>query len=140
MPYERLTSIRQCRILSIVHTVVETPTYLNQAKRAGVSAEELDAIAMHIAANPACGDLIPGTGGARKVRFAPSGRGKRGGYRVIHFFAADDVPLFLLAIISKGQRADLTQGEKNELRKILGGLADEYRAAIRKRSTTPRRP
>jgi hypothetical protein len=139
MPYEQLTFIRQCRILPLVHTVVETPTYLTQAKRAGVSAEELNAIAMHIAADPACGDLIPGTGGARKVRFAPSGRGKRDGYRVIHFFAADDVPVFLLAIISKGQRADLTQSEKNELRKILGSLADDYRNALRERATTPRR-
>jgi hypothetical protein len=122
-----------------VHTVVETPTYLNQAKRAGVSADELDAIAMYIAEHPVCGDLIPGTGGARKVRFAPEGRGKRGGYRIVHFFAADDVPVFLLAILSKGQRADLTQGERNGLRRILGSLADEYRTASKMKRTTPRR-
>lgn len=114
-----------------MHTVVETPTYLNQAKRAGVSADELEAIAGYIAANPNCGDLIPGTGGTRKVRFASSGRGKRGGYRVIHFFAAGDVPIFLLALVAKGQRADLTQQERNDLRKILGGLADDYRKAMR---------
>ena len=134
-----LTYLRQCRIVLPVHTVVETPTYLNQAKRAGVSADELDAMAMYIAGNPVCGDLIPGTGGARKVRFAPAGRGKRGGYRIIHFFAADDVPIFLLAIISKGQRADLAQSEKNDLRRILGSLADEYRMASKAKMTTPRR-
>jgi hypothetical protein len=139
MPYQLLIFIRHCRILAAVYTVVETPTYLNQAKRAGVSDEELNAIAMHIAADPACGDLIPGTGGARKVRFAATGRGKRGGYRIIHFFAADDVPVFLLAILSKGQRADLTQGEKNDLRKILGGLADDYRSAVRENAKRPRR-
>lgn len=122
-----------------MHTVVETPTYLAQAKRAGVSAEELDAIAAYIAGNPTCGDLVPGTGGARKVRIAPSRRGKRGGYRVIHFFAAGDVPIFLLAIISKGQRADLTQGERNDLRRLLGGLAEDYRSAVRTSMTTPRR-
>lgn len=68
------------------------------------------------------------------------GRGKRGGYRIIHFFAADDVPVFLLAILSKGQRADLAQAEKNDLRKILSGLADDYRATVRENIKRPRRP
>lgn len=50
---------------------------------------------------------------------------------MIHFFAAGDVPIFLLALVAKGQRADLTQQERNDLRKILGGLADDYRKAMR---------
>jgi len=59
------------------------------------------------------------------------GKGKSGGYRVITYFAADDVPVFLLALVSKGQRADLSQAERNALRDILGTLADIYRAGVR---------
>lgn len=50
---------------------------------------------------------------------------------MIHLFAADDVPVFLLALIAKGQRSDLTQQERNDFRKILGGLADDYRRTMR---------
>jgi hypothetical protein len=60
------------------------------------------------------------------VRIAGRGKGKSGGYRVITFYAADDVPVFLLALVSKGQRVDISQAERNELRRILETLADAY--------------
>jgi hypothetical protein len=62
-------------------TVVETPLYLRDAKAAGRTHEQRDAIVDFIAGRPSAGVEIPGTGGARKVRFAGRGRGKRGGYR-----------------------------------------------------------
>ena len=77
--------------------------------------------------------MIPGTGGARKIRFGGKGKGKSGGYRVITYYAAEDVPVFLLALVSKGQRADISQADRNALRQILGTLADEYRAGVRAR-------
>ena len=86
---------------------------------------------MFLAANPMAGDLMPGTGGARKVRFAGRGKGKSGGYRTISFYAAPDVPVFLLALINKGERADLSMAERNALHKELSGLADDYRAAVK---------
>jgi hypothetical protein len=82
-----------------------------------------------IAANPIAGDLTPGSGGARKIRFPGRGKGKSGGYRVITYYADHDIPVFLLALVSKGQRADLSQTEKNALRVELRGIADDYRAA-----------
>ena len=87
-----------------VHGVIETQFYLADAKSAGVSDEERVAIVAAIAADPEAGDVIPGTGGARKVRVAGKGKGKSGGYRVITYFAAPDVPVFLLRLVSKGQR------------------------------------
>jgi mRNA-degrading endonuclease RelE of RelBE toxin-antitoxin system len=63
-----------------------------------------------------CFGLIPGTGGARKVRFGGRGKGKSGGYRVITYYAAEDVPVFLLALVDKGQRADISQADRNALR------------------------
>ena len=111
-----------------MHAVVETPTYLTDAKAAGVSDEERAAIVLAVASDPTAGDVIPGTGGVRKVRIA--GKGKSGGYRVISYYAAPDVPVFLLALVSKGQRADISQAERNALRTIVITLADLYRQGI----------
>jgi len=72
-----------------MQAVVETPDYLNDAKALGLTEAERDSIVSWIASNPEAGDIIAGTGGARKVRFAGKGKGKSGGYRVITFFTVD---------------------------------------------------
>jgi hypothetical protein len=54
-------------------------------------------------------DVITGTAGARKRRFAGRGKGKSGGYRVVSYYADNDVPVLLLALVDKGERADLSQ-------------------------------
>lgn len=59
-----------------MHTVVETPTYLAAAKKAGVSDAGRDIIIAHVAANPEDGDIIEGGGGVRKVRIARENAGK----------------------------------------------------------------
>ncbi|WP_046863591.1 type II toxin-antitoxin system RelE/ParE family toxin [Microvirga massiliensis] len=114
-----------------MHTVIQTPTFLADAKAAGLDDGEIAGIAAIIGANPLAGDIIPGTGGARKVRIGGKGRGKSGGYRVITYYAAKDVPVFLLALVDKGQRADISQADRNALRQILGTLADDYRKGVR---------
>ena len=73
------------------------------------------------------------TGGARKVRFAGRGKGKSGGYRVVTYFAGEDIPVFLLALFSKGERENLSKAERNALRKELAGIAADYRALVRAR-------
>jgi hypothetical protein len=100
-----------------VHTVVETPEFLSAARNAGMTDTERQSAVDLIAANPDAGQIIPGTGGCRKVRVAREGGGKSGGYRVVTYYARTDLPVFLLTVISKGQRANLTERQKNELRK-----------------------
>lgn len=117
-----------------MQAVIETRGYLRDAASAGVSSDERDRIVDFIATNPRSGELIVGTGGARKVRFAGHGRGKSGGYRVITFFSGVDVPVFLLSLFSKGDRVDLSQAERNGMRRELAGLIDDYRAGRRKRT------
>lgn len=73
---------------------------------------EREAAVSLIAASPEAGDLIEGSGGARKVRVAREGKGKSGGYRVITYYLDKGTPVFLLTVISKGQRADLTGGQR----------------------------
>jgi hypothetical protein len=109
---------------------METDSFAGDVKRLGLSDDERHRITLIIANDPMAGELMPGTGGARKLRIAKEGKGKRGGYRVVTYFAADDVPVFLLAIFDKGEKIDLTQAEKNELRKELSGVADDYRQSM----------
>jgi hypothetical protein len=115
-----------------MHSVIETPDFAADAKEAGISEGEKINIITELGNNPQTGDLIPGTGGARKVRFGGRGKGKSGGYRVITFYAGTDVPLFLLNVFSKGDRIDLSQVERNKLRKELAGLAEDYRDGVRR--------
>jgi hypothetical protein len=113
-----------------MQTVIETELFLRDAKSAGLSDEERDAIVNFVAANPDAGNEIRGTGGARKLRFAGKGKGKSGGYRVITFYSGDDIPVFLLNIFAKNEKIDLSQAERNELKTVLTTLADTYRRRI----------
>jgi hypothetical protein len=114
-----------------MHGVIETPTFLKDAADAGMPEEERLAIVNSIALDPRQGDLMVGTGGVRKVRFAGRGKGKSGGFRIVTYFAAADVPVLLLAVIDKGERANLSKAERNALKIELQGFADDYRASVR---------
>ncbi len=116
-----------------MHTVIETPAYLASAKDEAVTEAERREIVTFLAQTPTAGVLIPGSGGARKLRFAARGRGKRGGYRIITFYAGQDIPVFLLDIYSKDTQATLSQAELNELRTLLTDLPTVWRAARTKR-------
>jgi hypothetical protein len=122
-----------------MQAVIETPSYLADCRKAALSDEEMSKIVGTISADPSAGELIPGTGGARKLRFPGRGKGKSGGYRTVSFFGGEDVPVLLLALISKGERADLSQAERNDLRKELASYAADYRATVRKRMLASRR-
>ena len=113
--------------------VIETPDYLADAEDAGLSRAEREGIVVFLSKSPKAGDLIPGSGGARKVRFAGRGKGKSGGYRVITYFGGDDIPVFLLNIFAKGDRVNLSKAEVNELRQELHGLAEDYRKGVKRR-------
>ena len=110
-----------------MQTVVETEFYLRDARATGLSDDERKRIVDIIAANPDAGHEIPGTGGARKVRFAGKGKGKSGGYRVITFYSGKDIPVFLLNVFAKNEKTDLSQAERNQLKTVLAALADAYR-------------
>ncbi len=100
---------------------------MTQAKRHGLSEEEMESIVNTLAEDPLVGDIMPGTGGARKLRHPDRGGGKSGGYRTIHYFGGGDVPVFLLSVYGKGVKANLTKAEKNELARLLPKIADAYR-------------
>jgi hypothetical protein len=113
-----------------MHAVVETPTFLRDCDDAEISDEDRLAIVNAIAAEPQLGDLMQGTGGARKRRFAGRGKGKSGGYRTVSYYAAEDVPVLLLALINKGERANLSKAEQNDVRVRLSRFAQTYRKGV----------
>lgn len=95
-----LTDIRQRRILCSMYTVIETPTFTADADDLW-SIEERGAFCAWISANPEAGDVIPGSGGCRKVRWSRAGMGKRGGVRVIYFTRLANGEIWLLVIYAK---------------------------------------
>jgi len=88
-----------------------------------MSAEEMAAVVDLIARDPQAGAVMPGCGGARKLRVARSGGGKSGGYRIITYFAGETVPVFLLTVFAKNEKANLTRQERNALAVLTGRLA-----------------
>jgi len=76
---------------------------------------------LRLVADPEAGQLIPGTGGLRKIRWQGSGRGKRGGVRVIYYWATRDAVVLLLLMYGKNEQDDLTPAQK----KVLAALVRE---------------
>ena len=122
-----------------MHTVVQTPAFIAAAVEAGMTDDEVSSVVTTLASRPDLGDIMPGTGGARKLRIAGRGKGKSGGFRVITFFAADDIPVFLLDCYGKGDKANLTKAERNELSVILSGIVNRYRDGSAARAAQRRR-
>src|ERR1700722_9815230 len=110
------------RYRAVMDTVVETPAYLRSAKAGGRTDVEMADAKLTISANPLAGVLIKGSGGCRKVRIAGRGKGKSGGYRVVTYYGGDRVPVFLIAVLSKGSDANFTDAQVNQLAVVAATL------------------
>lgn len=104
-----------------MQTIAETPEYIRRAAKLLGDDERRDLLS-YLAAHPRAGDLMEGSGGVRKLRWARGGRGKRGGVRVIYYFHSERMPLYLLTLFAKNERANLSQGERNMLAELVGAL------------------
>ena len=106
-------------------TVVETPFFLWKAVTL-IDEEDRSELVMFLGMHPEVGEVIPETGGVRKLRWAAQDRGKRGGFRVIYYFHNEAFPLFLLTVYAKNQKANLTKAERNELKRLVPILLKTY--------------
>jgi hypothetical protein len=95
--------------------------------------EGLRALQIALVREPEAGDMIPGAGGIRKLRWSDPrrGKGKRGGLRVIYYLFLSDEEIWLLALYGKGDVVDLSSTEKEHLRRML-----EAERAIRRERRT----
>lgn len=107
-------------------SVIETPAFVAATRKLMGEVERM-ILVDYLAFNPAAGDLVPGTGGVRKLRWALEGRGKRGGARVIYFYHDADMPLFALAAYAKNDRADLSQQDRNDFRRLTAALIETFK-------------
>lgn len=99
---------------------IEAPAF-NRNVANYLSDDEFLDLQMHLAENPEAGDLMPGTGGFRKLRWADSqrGKGRRGGLRIIYFYFLADQQVWLMTLYNKNEAPDLTAREKKLLRAAL---------------------
>lgn len=109
-----------------MQTVVETPTYLRAAEDLYSEADR-EEIVRTIAATPTAGEVMPGTGGYRKLRFARSGMGKRGGARVVYLYGGEDLLIFLITVYAKSEKGNLSKAEQNVLAKMAKSFFADYR-------------
>ncbi|QAA94252.1 type II toxin-antitoxin system RelE/ParE family toxin [Pollutimonas thiosulfatoxidans] len=97
-----------------MHGIAELPTYSRLANKL-LSEDERRDLIDYLAEHPQDGDLMEGTGGVRKLRWRRGGQGKSGGVRIIYYYHDDCMLLYLLTLFSKGDKANLTKAERNEL-------------------------
>jgi len=107
-----------------MQTIAEMPEYLRRAEKL-LGDDERQALVSYLAEYPKAGVLITGTGGIRKLRWARGGTGKRGGVRVIYYFHSERAPLYLLTVFGKGEKANLSQSERNDLSKLVKLLVSQ---------------
>ena len=102
---------------------VETKLFTSRILDA-MSDDEYAALQDHLSRHPDVGALIPGAGGVRKVRWAGSGRGKRGGSRLIYYWDCGD-RILMLYVYLKNERENLTEGQKKMMKQIAEGYKHE---------------
>jgi mRNA-degrading endonuclease RelE of RelBE toxin-antitoxin system len=109
-----------------VHAVLETSIFSRRAD-ALLSPEERAELIETLAREPLAGDVMPGLGGVRKLRFASKGRGKSGAFRVIYYVVSDELPILALLLYGKNEQDDLSPAQ----RKAIAALAAEMKARRR---------
>ena len=99
-------------------TVVETATFQKQWPIYWTE-DERGAFAAYIAESPTAGDVVPGSGGIRKLRWRRSGTGKSGGVRVIYFTRTTEQEVVLLLMYAKAKTDNITGPKLKEIRRVL---------------------
>lgn len=98
--------------------IKETPVFSRRLPDV-MDDEEYAFLQFALVVNPQMGVVIPGTGGIRKLRWAGSGRGKRGGARIIYFAALADEQILMLYVYAKNDLGDLSEPQKKALRMVV---------------------
>jgi hypothetical protein len=104
--------------IDALYTIIETPTFATDAKEMW-SEDERGAFCAWLVANPDAGDVIPGSGGCRKVRWSIKGTGKRGGARVIYFLRTKQEEIWLLVIYSKSIQGNIPGHLLKGIREVI---------------------
>jgi hypothetical protein len=102
-----------------VKTVIETSIFSSKAAKVWTPKQYEDFV-VHIASTPNAGEVVPGTGGVRKIRWVMEGTGKRGGVRIIYFNSTDD-ETWLLTMYAKNERENIPAHELKKIKEAING-------------------
>jgi hypothetical protein len=120
-------------------TIVQLSAFSTKWSKLRLSDEDLRALEEIFLSNPEAGALIPGTGGLRKIRFAPPSwhSGKRGASRVISAYIALGSVVYLFTLYAKNEQSDLKPEEKEVFRKVLQRLRNRHENSKEQRHGPP---
>jgi hypothetical protein len=96
----------------------ESPVF-SRYRDAYLTDDEYLRLQLALISQPTSGNIVPGSGGLRKLRWRGSGRGKRGGIRIIYYYIAADEQIYLLTVYAKAEMKDLTRDQIQTLRKLV---------------------
>lgn len=102
-----------------------THPFLRCWKAMGLSDDDLKILEKELCKNPQKGDVIQGTGGARKLRIQLEGRGSRGGGRVIYLDVFEKEKLYLLFAYPKNIQENITAEQKQIIRQLIDAIKKE---------------
>ena len=117
----RLTQSPITTVATVPVTVAELPEFSRRSAKLLSEVERQDIICF-LAHSPKSGVLIEGCGGIRKLRWRRGNKGKSSGLRIVYYFCNHHMPLYLITLFAKGDRANLTQAERNDLRELVDEL------------------
>lgn len=109
----------------MIRSFIEVPLFSRRWKEIGLTDKELLALQIILLKDPEAGPVIEGTGGIRKVRFAVENRGKSGGIRVCYADFSEYEVIYLITAFEKNEKDNLSQEEKNVLKKLVKSLKEE---------------
>ena len=112
----------------IPQVVVETTPYQKAVEKFWDEETQIE-FKNYIGVNFALGDVIPGAGGTRKIRWQANGHGKRGGVRVIYYVYNENHPVYLLYAYPKNVQVNLSEAEK----KLFRVVAEQLKATFREK-------
>ena len=131
--YDHIDAL-QCRVYIISmriedymlsRTFIEVPLFTRRWKEIGLTDEELTALQLLLLKDPQSGPVMEGTGGIRKVRFPLENKGKSGSVRVCYTDFEEYEVIYLITAFTKDEQDNLTQNEKQILKKLVKSLKDE---------------
>lgn len=106
---------------------IELPIFKSRWEALGLNEEDLLRLQIELLADPKAGDVMQGTGGVRKMRFAFEHRGKSGEVRVIYVDFEVYEKIYLLTAYTKNEKDDLTKKERSEIKQLIEVLEQQLR-------------
>ena len=113
----------------MTRTFVELPMFRSKWKSLGLDEDDLKRLQEEMLLDPKIGDVMQGTGGIRKMRFAVKHRGKSGSIRIIYIDFDIYEKIYLLTAYPKSEKDNLSKSERNELRELIKVLENQLKEA-----------